>query len=66
MNYKATCREKSALQAAMNGHVAVWSSATVRFENGWAYFERDGREVWSCNEAYARLHFDLVPADQGK
>lgn len=57
--YLATCKERSALSAAMNGHSAVWPQAHCIVEKGLAMFDRDGKQVWSCNAAYAEVHFKL-------
>nr|WP_230947916.1 hypothetical protein [Burkholderia territorii] len=57
--YKATCRERNALAAAMNGHGLVWPSAMMRVVDGIAVFERAGVKVWSCNASYAATHFDI-------
>jgi len=58
--YLARCKERNALSAAMNGHGAVYPEAPCRVKDREAVFERDGKEVWRCNAAYAELHFDLV------
>jgi hypothetical protein len=57
--YLATCKERNALLAAMNGHSAVWPKAQCTVAKGIAIFDRDGKEVWSCNSAYAEVHFKL-------
>lgn len=58
--YLATCKERNALSAAMNGHGAVWPQAQCTVEKGLAMFDRDGKQVWSCNSAYAEVHFKLL------
>ncbi|HGL4257945.1 hypothetical protein [Burkholderia multivorans] len=59
--YEATCRERTTLAAAANGHGAVFPRARMIVKNGWATFTRDGVEVWNCNARYAAAHFDLQP-----
>nr|WP_232077983.1 hypothetical protein [Burkholderia sp. THE68] len=58
-SYLATCKERNALSAAMNGHSAVWPRAQCTVTKGVAVFYRDGKEVWSCNAAYAEVHFKI-------
>lgn len=57
--YRATCKERNALAAAMNGHSLVFPEARCVIAKGWAVFDRDGVEVWRCNAAYAKVHFNL-------
>ncbi|OUE39288.1 hypothetical protein BZY94_31035 [Burkholderia territorii] len=57
--YLARCKERNPLSAAMNGHGAVYPYARCEVKRGVAIFERDGKEVWRCNSAYAELHFSL-------
>nr|WP_244104562.1 hypothetical protein [Burkholderia ambifaria] len=57
--YLAHCKERNSLSAAMNGHGAVYPQARCEVKKGVAIFERDGKEVWQCNAAYAELHFKL-------
>lgn len=56
-DYWATCRERDSLSAAMNGHGEVFPQTRMKVEGGWAYFYRDGQEVWSCNVRYAATNF---------
>lgn len=30
-------------------------------KDGWAFFQRDGVEVWTCNAVYAAANFDVQP-----
>nr|WP_081069220.1 hypothetical protein [Burkholderia diffusa] len=60
--YVATCRERNPLSAAANGHSLVFPEARVTVRAGWAYFYRDGVEVWSCNAAYAAANFNIQNA----
>lgn len=60
----AKCREKSLLEALLNGHGIIFPHSDVKFKNGWAYFYRDNKQVWSCNEDYARHNFDIVENDK--
>jgi hypothetical protein len=55
--YTAACKERTSLSAAMNGHSQIYPSADMTIRDGWAYFYRDGVEVWDCNGAYAEMHF---------
>ncbi|GJH14629.1 hypothetical protein IAG25_28180 [Caballeronia sp. EK] len=57
--YQATCKERNALAAAMNGHSAVYPQARCTIAKGWAVFVREGKEVWECNAAYAEANFKL-------
>nr|WP_084210119.1 hypothetical protein [Ralstonia sp. A12] len=57
--YLASCKERNALSAAMNGHGAVFPQARCTVAKGLAIFDRDGKEVWRCNSAYAETHFRL-------
>lgn len=59
--YLATCKEKNALSAAMNGHGAIYPRATCRITNGTAVFYSSGKEIWRCNAAYAEVHLELKP-----
>lgn len=58
--YLARCKEPTALRAGLNGHSTVWPEATVRVARGVAHFTKNGVEVWSCNAAYAALHFEIT------
>ena len=60
--YCAVCRERNAMAAAANGHSRVFPTTMVTVKDGWAYFHRDGTEVWTCNAAYAAAHFDMQRA----
>jgi len=57
--YLASCKERNALAAAMNGHGAVWPQARCTLAKGVAIFDRNGQEVWRCNAVYAQAHFKL-------
>ncbi|MBN3729465.1 hypothetical protein G3N98_00750 [Burkholderia sp. Tr-20390] len=59
--YRAVCREKNALAAAINGHSLIYPEADVELKDGTAIFRKDGKIVWRCNAAYAELHFSLEP-----
>lgn len=59
--YLATCKEKSVLSAAMNGHSAVFPQAHCTVARGQAVFKKNGVEVWRCNSTYAAAHFLLTP-----
>ncbi|WP_244106630.1 hypothetical protein [Burkholderia anthina] len=59
--YVATCRERNPLSAAANGHSLVFPNAHVCVKDGWAYFYRNGVEVWSCNASYAAANFIIEP-----
>jgi hypothetical protein len=60
-NYRATCKERTYLSAAMNGHSLIFLSADMTIRDGLAYFYRDGVEVWDCNAAYAEANFKIDP-----
>lgn len=62
----AKCKEKSKLSALANGHGAIWPQAEVRIIDGWAYFYKDGKQVWECNETYAIKNFNLSQLTKGK
>jgi hypothetical protein len=57
--YWAVCRERNVISAAANGHSVVFPKAKMTVKDGWAYFHRDGIEIWSCNAAYAAAQFDV-------
>lgn len=57
--YLARCKERSPLSAAMNGHGPVYPQARCTVVKGQAIFDREGRELWRCNAAYAEVHFEL-------
>ena len=61
--YKATCKERNALAAAMNGHGLVFPGASCTISKGQAVFYRDGLELWRFNAAYAEVHFKLERVD---
>ena len=61
--YKATCKERNALAAAMNGHSLIFPEATCTILKGQAVFDRNGVELWRCNAAYAEVHFKLERLD---
>lgn len=60
--YWAVCRERNALSAAANGHSQVFPKARITVKDGWAYFYRDGAEIWNCNAVYAAAQFSVQPA----
>ena len=60
--YLATCRERNEISAALNSHSAVFPRARVTVAKGWAFFYRDGVEVWTCNARYAAANFDTQNA----
>ena len=60
--YWAVCRERNVLSAAANGHSQVFPKAQMTVRDGWAYFYRDGTEVWNCNAVYAAAQFMIQPA----
>jgi hypothetical protein len=60
--YWATCRERNEISAALNGHSAVFPQALVTVADGWAFFYRDGKEVWTCNARYAAANFNIQKA----
>lgn len=62
--YLASCRERNALSAAMNGHGAVFPQAQCTIVKGTAIFDRNGKEVWRCNVSYAETHFRLEPVER--
>lgn len=62
--YTATCKERNALAAAMNGHGSVYPQAACTIARGVAIFHRDGKEVWSCHAAYAEANFKLERGSQ--
>ncbi|WP_332451286.1 hypothetical protein, partial [Burkholderia ubonensis] len=47
--YWAMCRERNVISAAANGHSQVFPKARMTVKDGWAFFQRDGVEVWTCN-----------------
>ena len=57
--YWATCKERNALAAALNGHGAVFPQARMTVKNGTATFHRNGVELWVCNSIYAAVHFQV-------
>jgi hypothetical protein len=59
--YMASCKERNALAAALNGHSLVYPGALCKVAKGVAIFLREGKEVWRCNAGYAELHFKLEP-----
>jgi len=61
--YKATCKERNALAAAMNGHASVYPDAQCTIKALDAEFTRNGVVVWRCNAAYANAHFRLEQID---
>ncbi len=32
----------------------------MAMSNGWAYFYRDGRQLWDCNGRFAKRYFRIV------
>jgi hypothetical protein len=61
--YKATCKERTTLAAAMNGHGLVFPEASCTILKGQAIFDRDGVELRRSNAAYAEAHFKLERID---
>jgi hypothetical protein len=61
--YMASCKERNALAAAVNGHSLVYPEAHCKVSKGVAIFLREGKEVWRCNAGYAELHFKLERID---
>jgi len=60
--YVARCKEETYLSAAMNGHANVFPEAKLEVKDGWAYFYKGGKQVWSCNPLYAATYFKVQPA----
>ncbi|ABO60553.1 hypothetical protein LA345_39285 (plasmid) [Burkholderia vietnamiensis] len=60
--YWATCKERSPMAAILNGHGAVFPQSRMTVRDGWAYFMRDGKEVWRCNARYAAFNFTIQDA----
>ncbi len=60
--YWAVCRERNVISAAANGHSLVFPKARMTVKDGWAFFHRDGVEIWSCNASYAEAQFDVHKA----
>lgn len=59
--YRIRCKEKTFFSAAANGHSAFWPEADAESDGKWVTVFRDGREVFSCNAAYAALNFAVTP-----
>lgn len=59
--YLAKCRQTTALNAGMNGHLSVWPEALMEVKGKEAFFYRDGKVVWSCSMLYAANQFDVTP-----
>ncbi|AOJ64673.1 hypothetical protein WI80_30305 [Burkholderia ubonensis] len=59
--YWAMCRERNVISAAANGHSQVFPKARMTVKDGWAFFQRDGVEVWTCNAVYAAANFNVQP-----
>lgn len=57
--YLAKCKQETLLSAVAAGHSHVFPQADLVVSNGWARFYKGGKEVWSCNPAYAAAHFDV-------
>ncbi|MCG5076617.1 hypothetical protein L5014_25200 [Paraburkholderia sp. RG36] len=55
------------MSAAINGHGRVFPQARCTVVKGQAIFDRDGRELWRCDAAYAEVHFELerIEASRG-
>nr|WP_081651319.1 hypothetical protein [Cupriavidus sp. WS] len=58
--YEARCRQATLLSAAAAGHSSVFPVSELVISGGWARFYKEGKEVWSCNPAYAAANFDVV------
>lgn len=57
--YTCRCREASAIEAAMNGHLDLWPECDAEEKENWFVFRKDGKRVFSCNPQYARANFEL-------
>lgn len=57
--YRVRCREESFMEAAANGHGAVYPEAVAICDGKWCVFYKEGLEVWSCNAIYATAQFDV-------
>ncbi|QRR09761.1 hypothetical protein FPJ27_26400 [Burkholderia sp. MS455] len=57
--YRATCKERNDLAAALNGHAAVYPRARMTVDRGTAIFHRDGETLWTCDVVYAAAHFRI-------
>lgn len=60
--YWAQCRERNLISAGANEHSLVFPKAWMTVKGGWAFFYRDGIEIWSCNASYAEAQFDVHKA----
>ncbi|MDN7465754.1 hypothetical protein QZM50_34090 [Burkholderia gladioli] len=60
--HSAVCRERNVISVAANGHSLVFPKARMTLKDGWAFFRRDGVEIWSCNASYAEAQFDVHKA----
>lgn len=59
--YLLSCKEKSPIAAAMNGHSAVWPAAEAVSDGERVVLFKDGKQVYSCNARYAAANFDVTP-----
>lgn len=57
--YCLSCKETTAIAAAMNGHSAVWPQAQAVSDGKRVVFFKDGKQVYSCNATYAGANFEV-------
>lgn len=55
-----TCKEVTRIAAVVNGHGAIWPEAIAVSDGSRVVFQRDGKEVYTCNATYAAHHFEAV------
>jgi hypothetical protein len=55
--YDVRCKEPSRMNAASNGHAAVWPQAEAISDGKWVQFYRDGKPIYDCNATYAAGNF---------
>ena len=59
--YHVRAKEKTAMDAAMNGHYFAFKTGFIAESDGkWVKFYRDGKELYSCNAVYAAAHFEMT------
>jgi hypothetical protein len=59
--YTVRAKEKTELEAAMNGHLFAFKPGVVALSNGKVVkFFRDGEDVYSCNAVYAAANFEMT------
>lgn len=61
--YLFRCKEKSFLQAALNGHSTVWPEAEAVSDGTTVRFFKQGQQVWTCNAYYAAANFVFTAMD---